>query len=98
MKLMGAPRLFQGGDDLSRAAHGACAALRMELEVGAWRSRSDVAATFPLATWDEGRLVVALDEHLCAVIVFNYGSGIALIEFVGPRLDYPARQRRRERR
>jgi hypothetical protein len=98
MKLMGVPRLFQGADGLSRVAVRACAALRMELEIGAWRSRDDVAAAFPLASWEVDRLVVALDEHACAVIVFNYGAGVALIEFAGSRLERDARQRRRERR
>jgi hypothetical protein len=82
MKLMGAPKLFEAADGSARASHGACAALRIELEAGAWRSQREVAASFPLARWDNNKLVVPVDEQTNAVVAFNYKTGIALIESV----------------
>ena len=86
MKLMGAPRLFEivGA---SAAARGASSALCAELDAGIWRSPAEVAAAFPRADWEDGRLVVSLDDRLCAVIAFNYESEIALIEFAGRSVD-----------
>jgi|HubBroStandDraft_4_1064222.scaffolds.fasta_scaffold1698706_1 hypothetical protein len=86
MKLMGAPRLFEivGA---SAAARGASSALCAELDVGVWRSSAEVTAAFPRADWEDGRLVVALDDRLCAVIAFNYEREIALIEFAGRSID-----------
>lgn len=86
MKLMGAPRLFEM-EGITPAARGACASLRAELEAGAWRRAAAVEAAFPFASWDKKRLVVSLDDQLCAVVAFNYESGIALIEYAGRRVD-----------
>ncbi len=82
---MGASRLIRFASGASRPADGACAALYAELEAGNWKRRGDVVASFPFAAWDDGRLVVPLDKAVCCVVVFNYRSGIALIESVGPR-------------
>lgn len=70
---------------VSPAVRGACSALWAELEAAEWQSAEEVAAMFPLSPWEEGKLIVALDERACAVIAFNYRSGIALIEFAGSR-------------
>lgn len=70
---------------VSPAVRGACAALWAELEAADWRSADEVTAMFPLSLWEEGRLIVALDERACVVVAFNYRSGIALIEFAGNR-------------
>jgi hypothetical protein len=86
MKLMGAPRLFRMVG-ASAAARGASSALLAELDAGVWRSRAEVVGAFPHSNWQDGRLVIALDEWLCVVIAFNYEREIALIEFAGPSLD-----------
>ena len=81
MNVIGLIRLFGAG-----APRGACAALRLELESGRWASAAEVATTYPAADWDGAKLVIPLDERHCAVVVFNYHLGIALIEYAGDRV------------
>lgn len=82
---MGASVLIEAAADASSAVRGACAALWAELEAADWRCREDVAECFPRASWEEDKLIVALDERVSTVIAFNYRLGIALIEFAGSR-------------
>jgi hypothetical protein len=96
MKLMGAIRLFEISG-ITPAARGACAALCAELQDGAWLDAAAVTAAFPGARWEEHRLVIALDEKFCAVVAFNFESGIVLIEFAGRRADRAGSRQSRRR-
>jgi len=85
MKLMGVPVLIDAAAGASPAVRGACAALWAELDAADWGCCDDVAECFPGAIWEEGKLIVALDERVSIVVAFNYRLGIALIEFAGIR-------------
>lgn len=98
MKLMGVPVLIAAAAGASSAVVGACAAFRAELEAADWCCRDDVVARFPSASWQQDRLIIALDEEVSVMVAFNYRLGIALIEFAGTRdarsAAAPSRQRK----
>lgn len=85
MKLMGASRLLEFAGGAPWPIRGLCASLLAELEAGAWQSREEVIAAYPLATWEGERVAIPLDEQSVCVVAFNYRSGIALIESAGLR-------------
>jgi hypothetical protein len=98
MKIMGAPKLFALAAGASLAARGACAALCAELEAGNWTCGDAVVSSFPYASWSKGRVVIAVDDTLHAVIAFNFERGIALIDAVQPAaMSIPAAPERRRR-
>ena len=81
---MGAPKLFAAAAGAAPAARGPCAALCAELEAGEWACADDVTSSFPRGSWSKGRIVIAVDDVLDAVVAFNFERGIALIESVQP--------------
>lgn len=78
---MGMPKLLAAASDWP-AARGACAALCAELEDGRWNSAEELKATYPYASWRDGRASISIDDSLRAVVAFNFHRGIAMIESV----------------
>ncbi|MGZ6185855.1 MAG: hypothetical protein ACXWNN_08175 [Candidatus Binataceae bacterium] len=89
MRIAGKSKLIRASSECNDETAGAYRAFHAELEAAAWRSPKDVLAAYPNAKLETQSLVVPLDGQHCVVVAINYETGIALIDYAGPRARRP---------
>jgi mRNA-degrading endonuclease HigB of HigAB toxin-antitoxin module len=89
MRIAGKSRLIRASSQCCDETAGAYRAFHAELEAAAWQSPKDVLAAYPNAKLETHHLVIFLDGQHCVVVVINFETGIALIDYAGPRARRP---------
>ena len=85
MRLMGTGKLYALAMSGTGAAARAASMLRYELASFNWNGPEEVVGDYPNARFAGHRIQIELPEENCVVLGVNYGAGIALVEFAGPR-------------
>lgn len=100
MRLIGKTRLMDVARSAADDLRNAVLALSAELGAATWQSDEEVRIAFPSATFTGHRVEIHLDERHCVVVAFSYEVGVALVEFVGLKVEcsYTPRTTRGKRR